>query len=263
MPEGDTVYRAMRLLDRTLAGQVLTTTDFRVPALATVDLTGGRVLGTWSRGKHLLTRIDTGTSLTLHSHLKMEGSWQSYRPGQPWRRPAHTARVVLTAGDRIAVGFSLGILELLHREQEHEVVGHLGPDLLGADWDEDEAVRRLATDPGRPVHEALLDQTLLAGLGNMYVAELCYLFGLHPAHPVAQVPDLHRLVRRARQLLELNKERPQQTTTGDLRQGRRMWVYRRDGQPCLRCGSRIQVAMRGDPGRERASYWCPSCQPER
>jgi len=262
VPEGDTVFRAARLLDRTLAGHVLSGSDFRVPQLATVDLTGGRVLGTWSRGKHLLTRIDTDHAWTLHTHLKMEGSWQSYMRGQRWRRPAHTARVVLTTGDRLAVGFSLGIVELLPRDQEDGAVGHLGPDLLGSDWDEQEAVRRLTEDPARPLAEALLDQTRLAGIGNMYMAELCFVGGLHPQTPVGDVPDLLRLVRRAQQMLDVNKERPQQSTTGDLRQGRRMWVYRRDQQPCLRCGTTVVVAMRGKPGRERASYWCPSCQPE-
>ncbi|QBR91443.1 Fpg/Nei family DNA glycosylase [Nocardioides euryhalodurans] len=263
MPEGDTVFRAARLLDRTLAGHELRSSDFRVPQLATTDLTGGRVLGTWSRGKHLLTRIDASRPWTLHTHLKMEGSWQSYFPGQRWRRPPHTARVVLTTADRIAVGFSLGIVELLPREHEHEVVGHLGPDLLGPDWDEAEAVRRLQTDPDRPLSEALLDQTMLAGIGNMYMAELCFVAGLHPTTPVGEVADLTRLVRRAQQMLDLNKDRSQQTTTGDLRQGRRMWVYRRDQQPCLRCGTTVEVAMRGEPGQERASYWCPSCQPRR
>ena len=263
MPEGDTVFRAARLLDRTLAGHVLTRTDFRVPQLATADLSGGRVLGTWSRGKHLLTRIDTDRPWTLHTHLKMEGCWESYVPGQRWRRPPHTARVVLATPARLAVGFSLGIVELLARDQEREAVGHLGPDLLGPDWDEAEAVRRLRGVPDRPIADALLDQTLLAGIGNMYMAELCFVHGVHPMTPVGDVPDVARLVRRAHQMLDLNKERSQQTTTGDLRQGRRMWVYRRDGRPCLRCGTAVVLDMRGERGRERASYWCPSCQPAR
>jgi endonuclease-8 len=261
VPEGDTVFRAARLLDRTLAGRVLTHSDFRVPQLATADLSGGLVLGTWSRGKHLLTRIDTDRPWTLHTHLKMEGSWHSYMRGQRWRRPAYSARVVLTTDDRLAVGFSLGIVELLSREQEDAAVGHLGPDLLGPDWDEEEAVRRLREEPDRPLADALLDQTRLAGIGNMYLAEVCFVVGLHPATSVGQVSDLPRLLRRAQQMLDVNKERAQQSTTGDLRQGRRMWVYRRDQQPCLRCGTTVAVAMRGDPGRERATYWCPSCQP--
>lgn len=262
MPEGDTVWRTARALDRALAGHPLTETDFRVPALATVDLTGGLVRQTVSRGKHLLTHIDRDhLSWTLHTHLKMEGSWQVYGEGQRWRRPAHQARAVLGVPGRVAVGFSLGIVELLPRSEEHRVVGHLGPDLLGVDWDEEEAVRRLLTGPERPVREALLDQSNLAGIGNMYAAELCFLQGLHPDRPVGDVPDLLRLVRRAHLVLEANKDRPVQATTGDLREGRRVWVYRRERQPCRRCGTPVLVALRGEPGRERAAYWCPQCQP--
>jgi endonuclease-8 len=267
VPEGDTVYRAARALDRALAGQVLTESDFRVPQLATVDLTGGTVLRTLSRGKHLLTRIDAspdtgGRSWTLHTHLKMEGAWQVYEPQQRWRRPAHEARVVLATELRVAVGFTLGIVELVPRHLEGELVAHLGPDLLGPDWDEDEALRRLLRDPARPVHEALLDQANLAGIGNMYAAELCFTSGVHPRTPIGEVADLQRLVRRARQMLDLNKERAVQSTTGDLRERERMWVYRRDKRGCRRCGTPVEVAMSGPPGRERAAYWCPSCQPE-
>lgn len=261
MPEGDTVWRAARLLDRTLAGRTLTSSDFRVPQLATHDLAGALVRNTTSRGKHLLTRIDADRPWTLHTHLKMEGAWQAYAPGQRWRRPVHTARVVLETPDRIAVGFSLGIVELLHREDEHLAVGHLGPDLLGADWDEAEALRRLTQDPARPLVHALLDQTRLAGIGNMYAAELCFTSGVRPTTPVGSVPELTRLVRRAKLMLEHNKERAEQSTTGDLRRGRRTWVYRQE--QCLRCATPIKVEQSGPPGRERATYWCPSCQPDR
>lgn len=263
MPEGDTVFRAARLLDRALSGHVLTLTDFRVPQLATTDLVGATVTRTVSRGKHLLTRIDTGErSWTLHTHLKMEGAWRVHQPGQRWKRPVHQARVVLGTTSAVAVGFSLGIVELLPTEAEDDVVGHLGPDLLGPDWDEDEALRRLREDLRRPVGEALLDQTRLAGVGNMYQAELCFVSGVHPRTPVGDVPDLTRLVRRARQMLDLNKERAVQSTTGDLRERERMWVYRRDKRPCRRCGTPVEVAMVGPAGRERAAYWCPSCQPD-
>lgn len=263
MPEGDTVYRAARLLDRTLSGHRLSATDFRVPQHATADLTGATVIETVSRGKHLLTRIagPDAERWTLHTHLKMEGSWRVYEPGRPWRRPAHQARVVLRTETAVAVGFSLGIVELIPTDGEDDVVGHLGPDLLGPDWDEDEALRRLTEDPARPIVEALLDQTRLAGLGNMYAAELCFVAGVHPATPVGEVAGLTRLVRRARQMLDLNKERAVQSTTGDLRERERMWVYRRDKSPCRRCGTPIVVEQRGPTGRERASYWCPSCQP--
>jgi len=262
VPEGDTVYRAARLLDRSLTGRELVATDFRVPQHATVDLSGGTVLGTVSRGKHLLTRVDRGQEAwTLHTHLKMEGAWRVLRPDQRWPRPAHQARVVLTTPDQVAVGFSLGIVELLDRAEEASAVGHLGPDLLGPDWDADEAVRRLMTEPGRPLREALIDQRNLAGIGNMYAAELCFVAGLHPETPVREVAGLRRLVQRAHQMLDLNKERAFQSTTGNLRERERLWVYRRDRSPCRRCGTPVVVEMHGPEGQERASYWCPSCQP--
>ncbi len=258
MPEGDTVWRSAQLLDRGLTGQILTSTDFRVPELATVDLSGRRVTTTFARGKHLFTRI--GDDHTLHTHLKMEGSWKIYPAGERWKRPAHTARVVLASETTQAVGFSLGIVELLPRECEGDPVAHLGPDLLGPDWDEDEAVRRLLEAPDRPIAEALLDQRNLAGIGNLYKSELCFVAGVLPTRPVAKVPDLHRIVRRAKAMLEANKVRWEQTTTGNLRPRERSWVYRREREACRRCGTPIQVDMQGEAGRERASYWCPSCQ---
>jgi len=232
-----------------------------VPALATLDLSGERVLSTVARGKHLLTRI--GDRHTLHTHLKMEGSWHLYRAGRPrWRRPAHEARVVLRTEEWTAVGFALGIVEVVAQDAEDTVVGHLGPDLLGPDWDEEEALRRLLTDPGRPVAEAILDQRNLAGLGNLSKSELCFLAGVHPRLPVGEVPDLPRLVRRARAALDANKGRIEQSLTGDLRRGQQTWVYRRERQPCRRCGTPVRVAMQGAQAQERASYWCPVCQPE-
>jgi endonuclease-8 len=259
MPEGDTVWRAALHLHRALSGQVLLATDFRVPAHATLDLSGRTVEETVARGKHLLTRI--GADHTLHTHLKMEGSWHLYKPGTSWRRPAHEARVVLRTEEWTAVGFALGVVEVVARDAESTVVGHLGPDLLGPDWDEDEALRRLRADPSRPVADAILDQRNLAGIGNLYKSELCFLAGVHPRVPVCDVTDLPRLVRRARTALEANKNRVEQTLTGDTRRGRQTWVYRRDKQPCRRCGTRIRVDMQGPETQERATYWCPSCQP--
>jgi endonuclease VIII len=254
VPEGDTVWRTARHLDQALTGQLLVETDFRVPAHATLDLSGRALEETLARGKHLLTRI--GDRHTLHTHLKMEGSWHLYRPGTRWRRPAHEARVVLHTETWVAVGFALGVVQVLDREDEGSAVGHLGPDLLGADWDEDEAVRRLLASPGRAVADALVDQRNLAGIGNLYKSELCFLAGVNPWLPVGEVPDLLRLVRRARRVLEANKERVEQTTTGELRRGRRAWVYRQ--RHCLRCGSEVRVSTQE---RDRATYWCPRCQP--
>jgi endonuclease-8 len=263
VPEGDTVWRAARRLDRALTGKVLTRTDFRVPQLATWDLSGATVVETISRGKHLLTRIDSERPWTLHTHLKMEGGWRILDPGQRWPRPSHTARVVLETADTVAVGFQLGIVEIVARDREVEVVGHLGPDLLGPDWDPDEAVRRLTEQPDRTVKEALLDQTRLAGVGNMYANELCYVVGVAPETPICRVPNLPRLVARAHQMLDLNRHRDVQSTTGDLARGRTFWVHGRAGRPCRRCGTTIVESMLGEPGRDRVTFRCPTCQPLR
>lgn len=247
------------MLERTIVGRTLVASDFRVPQLATVDLSGARVASSAARGKHLLLRLDHDTEWTLHTHLKMEGAWRTFAPGQPWRRPAHTARVVLRTDGPTAVGFSLGVVELWPRGEERERLSHLGPDLLGDDWDADEALRRLLAVPDTPLVQAVQDQTRMAGLGNMYANELCFLVGRDPHTPVGQVERPARLVHRAQQLLQLNKERPHQSTTGDLAPGRRTWVYRQ--KVCRRCHTRIMTDMIGAPGQERATYWCPSCQP--
>jgi endonuclease VIII len=256
VPEGDTVWQTARRL-AVLTGQVLTRSDFRVPSLATVDLIGRTVSETVPRGKHLLTRFDDGT--TLHSHLRMEGRWDVQAAGARWRRPSHEARVVLHTESHDAIGFSV-LIDLVPTSDEGRLVGHLGPDLLGPDWDAEEAVRRIAASPDTPVGEALLDQRNLAGLGNVYRAELCFLAGLDPHTPVGGVPDLPRLVARAHRLIVANRDRPGRITTGDRRPGRRLWVYRRRG-PCLRCGSPIEVGELGAEGEERVVWWCPRCQP--
>jgi endonuclease VIII len=273
VPEGDTVWRTARRLDQALSGHLLVESDFRVPRYANVDLVGQEVLETVSRGKHLLTRLP---EITIHTHLKMEGSWHLYRPASPWRSPAYQARLVLANEEWRAVGFRLGVVDVVMRNQEHQLVGHLGPDLLGPDWSLEEAVRRLQADPDRPVGEALLDQRNLAGVGNLYKNEVCFLFGIHPALPIGDVPQLAALVARTRDLIAANKDRAEQSTTGDLRRGRRSWVYRRTGQPCRRCGATIEEATlpaasdearRRDPqatpdqDEARVSTWCPSCQP--
>jgi len=261
VPEGDTVWRTALHLDRALTGSELLGTDFRVPAHATLDLSGQQVVATVSRGKHLLTRI--GEQHTLHTHLKMEGAWHLYRTGTRWRRPAHEARVVLRTEQWTAVGFALGIVEVVARDAENTVVGHLGPDLLGPDWDEEEALHRLLVDPARPVAEALLDQRCLAGVGDVYKAEVLFLMGVSPLTPVGDVPDLRRTVRLARQLLTANRLTPTQATTGVTRRGEQNWVFGRAGKPCRRCGTRVESELQGQQPRQRITYWCPSCQPVR
>ncbi|GAB3655542.1 Fpg/Nei family DNA glycosylase [Nocardioides korecus] len=268
MPEGDSIYRAAAKL-QPLTGQVITRSDFRIPSLATQDLAGATVLETVPHGKHLLTRVETASTpdrparlLTLHTHLKMEGTWTVAPLGSRWRRPWHTARVVLRTDRLEAVGFQV-LLDLVPTATEDRLVGHLGPDLLDPAWDDAhaaEAEANLAADPDAPLGEALLEQRHLAGVGNVFKSEICFLTGLHPATKVGDVPDLGAVVATARAQLDANKDRPFRTTTGDRRAGHRYWVYGRTG-PCLRCGTRVVKRDLGQVGRERPTSWCPTCQP--
>jgi len=254
MPEGDVVWYTARRLHEALAGRVLTRSDFRVPRLATADLSGDVVTETVSRGKHLLTRTKSG--LTVHTHLKMDGSWR-VRPAAERLRDSHRIRLLLANEEWQAVGYQLGVVELIRASEEPRVTGHLGPDLLGPDWDRDEAVRRLSAEPDRPIGEALLDQRNLAGIGNVYKAEVLFLRGLSPWQPAGKVADLGALAELARRLLESNKERFGHITTGSMRRGEEHWVYGRRGKPCRRCGTPVRSAGQDD----RVTYWCPSCQP--
>ncbi|MFE2579876.1 Fpg/Nei family DNA glycosylase [Streptomyces sp. NPDC059378] len=260
MPEGDTVWQAARRLHIALAGRVLIRSDLRVPKYATADLTGRTVLDVTPRGKHLLTRIEGG--LTLHSHLRMDGSWKIYPPGARWTGgPAHQIRAILGTTEHTAVGYRLPVLELLRTADEHRAVGHLGPDLLGPDWDPERALANLRTDPARALGEALLDQRNLAGIGNVYKSELCFLLGVTPWLPVGALPAdrAAQLPALAKRLLEANRDRPVRSTTG--RRGQELFVYGRAHRPCLRCRTPIRAADQGDGSRERPTYWCPACQP--
>jgi endonuclease-8 len=250
MPEGDTVWHTAAVLREHLAGRTLTRCDIRVPRFATVDLTGQVVDEVLSRGKHLFIRVGRAS---VHSHLKMDGSW---RIGKRPVQVDHRARIILEANGIRAVGDDLGVLEILERERDRDVVAHLGPDLLGNDWDPARAVANLTAHPGRPIGEALLDQRVLAGIGNVYCNELCFVSGHLPTAPVSAVANPHRLVSRARDMLWTNRFRWNRCTTGDTRAGRQLWVYGRGGRPCRRCGTRITY----DDTGERVAYWCPSCQ---
>jgi endonuclease-8 len=256
MPEGDVVWAAARRLHEALAGRPLTLSDFRVPRAATADLTGRTVREVASRGKHLLTRVEG--DLTVHTHLRMDGSWRIRPASAPVPRD-HRVRLVLANTEWQAVGYSLGIVELVRTSREDQVVGHLGPDLLGPDWDPAEALRRLREAPEAAIGEALLDQTRLAGIGNLYKAETLFLRGVDPWRPVGTVPDLEGLVELARRLLDANKERVDQSTTGTGRAGQNTWVYGR--RTCRRCGGRVSRAEQGGQAQERITFWCPACQP--
>ena len=253
MPEGDTVFRTAAALREALVGKTLTRCDVRVPRYATVDLSGSAVDEVISRGKHLFIRAGAAS---IHSHLKMDGSWRLSTRGVP----AHKIRILLRAGEATAAGIDLGVLEILDRTTDQEVVAHLGPDLLGEDWDARRAAANLVADPQRPLADALLDQRVMAGVGNVYCNELCFLFGRLPASPVDSVTDPLRLVTRARDMLWANRLRISRTTTGNTRTGEELWVYGRAGQPCRRCGGRITRAESSDATGDRVRYWCRRCQ---
>jgi endonuclease-8 len=257
VPEGDVVWLTARRLHQALAGQVLTRSDFRVPRYATVDLRGQQVTEAVARGKHLLIRTDNG--LTVHTHLKMDGFWR-VSPAATRLAESYKIRLVLANAGWQAAGYLLGITEVLPTAGEDQVVGHLGPDLLGPDWDPAQAVRRLARDADKPIGEALLDQRNLAGAGTVYAAEMMFLRGLDPWRSVGDVKDLGALVDLGHRLLDANKMRPGHVTTGDTSRGRENWVYGRAGRPCRRCGTPIKRGEQGPPGQERLRFWCPNCQ---
>jgi endonuclease-8 len=260
MPEGDTVWRACKRLNQALGGQQLARTDFRVPSLATTDLSGRTVLEVVARGKHILMRLSG--DLTLHSHFRMDGSWHLYRSGERWRGgPQHEIRAVLETAPWTAVGYRLPVLELLATDDEDSVVGHLGPDLLSPTFDRAQAIANVESDPGRTISEALLDQRNLAGIGNFYRNEGCFLLGLHPWRPASSV-DVPAAVDLSRKLMKANVRHAAQVSTGVDRPGQRTWVFERAGKPCRRCGTTILTAPLGEAPRERVTYWCPTCQPE-
>jgi endonuclease-8 len=248
MPEGDAVFLTAQRLRTALAGKTLTRSDFRVPWYATLDLRGEMIDSVGSYGKHLFVRTP---NLSIHTHLKMEGAWRVYPPGGRWTRPGFTARLVLTTDDAEAVGFSLGTVEVLPLAQEHSATNRLGPDLLGPNWDAAEAVRRLSADPGRPIGLALLDQTNLAGIGNIYRSEICFIERVDPRLSVARVRDVPALVERAHTVLHAAAHRPPWRPN----------VYGRHRQPCRRCGTTLTMTLIGDgPTSERGIYFCTGCQ---
>ena len=255
MPEGDTVYRTAAKLREALEGRTLTRCDVRVPKFATVDLTGCVVDEVLSRGKHLFIRAGDAS---IHSHLKMDGAW--LLGGQIRRVTEYKIRILLETADSRAAGIDLGVLEILPRRLDMEAVAHLGPDLLDDAWEPRVAAANLASDPDRPLSEALLDQRVMAGVGNVYANELCFVMGRLPTSPVGSLKDPLRVVQRARDMLWLNRLRVNRTTTGNTRSGQDLWIYGRVGRPCRRCGTTVESDRADVSGTERISFWCPSCQ---
>lgn len=261
VPEGDTVWRTAQRLHQALAGESLLIGELRVPTYATDNLAGLRVENVTPRGKHLLIRLSD--QRTLHNHLRMDGAWWIYRT-VGGRRVQHQNEIRAILGNAVwrAYGFRLHNLELLPTAAEDRIVGHLGPDILGPDWDADEAVRRIAGDGDgtRTIAEALLDQRNLAGIGNLYANEIAFLHGITPWTPVSDVPDLDAVIATAHRLMSANRDNPEQSTTGNLRRDESHWVYRRRDQLCRRCHTPIRESTVGPAPYQRVAFWCPRCQ---
>jgi endonuclease-8 len=262
MPEGDTIWRAARALQAALGGRTVTAFDSSLPSVAAAGrrfgLVGRPVACVEAKGKHLLVRFGGGA--VLHTHQGMTGSWHLYRRGSRWRQPAHLARVVLEAGEVVAVCFRAPRVELLPAgaAARHAALVRLGPDVMAEAFDAAEARARLRAAGDAEIGAALLDQSHLAGVGNVYKSEVLFLCGLNPFARATGLADdsLDRVIATARRQMRKNLDAVSRRTRG-AGPGR-YWVYRRAGQPCLRCGTRIQRRMQGNP--PRSTYFCPRCQ---
>mgnify|MGYP005606125065 FL=1 len=265
MPEGDTVWRAAQTLRRALVGEVLVRSDLRVPAHATANLDGRTVSAVTSRGKHLLIELassaQSSPSLVLHTTLGMDGAWRIFEPTQKWSGgPTFQIRAILQTAGSTAVGYRLPHVNLVRSGDENRFVGHLGPDLLGPDWDPSLALQNLRAHPSRQLAVALMDQRNLAGIGNVYKSELCFIARANPWQPISEVSNLPGIVDEAYRLLTLNRESTRRVTTGNPRQP--LWVYRREHQGCRVCGGRLRVADQGPSTQRRQTWWCEHCQPK-
>ena len=263
MPEGDTLHRTAQTLQRVLAGQRLLRVRSSVPEIASAELAGHVIDDVSAHGKNLLIRFDDGR--VLHSHLKMRGSWHVYRPGERWQRPEHQARVVLELSDALAVCFAAPTVRLLapHVAAADAYLNGLGPDLIPDEFDEEAAVSGLQALGDLPLGEAVMKQTALSGIGNIYKSETLFVCRTDPFQPVSALDRaaLTTIVRTARQLLRKNArtESPQRTTTtGALNANGAYWVYKRSGRACRVCGTPIRMQRQG--ALHRSTYFCPSCQ---
>ena len=267
MPEGDTIFRTALVLRRSLLGRMVTAARAQPrPGLSRVPrldaLVGTGVTAVEARGKHLLIGFSGGR--WLRTHMRMRGSWHLYAAGEPWRLPASRASCILETDAAVAVCFDAPEVELLTDAEldRHSALSSLGPDLLSPDFDTEEAVRRLRERSAIPLGEALLDQRALAGIGNVYKSEICFIERADPWAPVSMLSDgaLASLVATAHRLLLANTAGGRRVTTGAAppRPGASLWVYRRAGRPCRRCGTLIAARRQGT--QARVTYWCPRCQ---
>jgi endonuclease-8 len=275
MPEGDTIFRAARTLDRALRGTAVTRFESVLPALTRVDddrpIAGRTIESVRAAGKHLLVAFSGG--LTLRTHMRMNGSWHIYRPGEPWRLPRSAMRLAIETASFVAVAFKVPVAEFLddRAAARREDLAAMGPDLLAEGFDAGEVIRRIRARPDAEIAQALLNQRIVAGAGNIYKSETLFVAGVNPFTRVSRVSDedLARILATARRLMQLNVREGApggivtvpglRRTTGRADPSERLWVYGRSGRPCRRCGTAIERRKQGPDAR--STYWCPGCQP--
>ncbi len=275
MPEGDTIFRTARTLHRALAGHVVTRFESAFPSLNRVafdrPIVGRSIESVAPRGKHLLMTL-TG-DLILHTHMRMNGSWHIYRPGERWQRSPADMRVLVATEAFVAVGFNVPVAEWLSTRDlaRHRQLRSLGPDPLDPAFDRADVLARLRALGSVAVGDALLNQRVIAGIGNVLKSEILFVAGIDPFAPVGSLDDAFaaRLIDTAHELLRANVLEPAQTlsagsgrrTTRSMSPAAALWVYDRSGKPCRRCGAMIQSRKTGVDAR--ITYWCPTCQGNR
>lgn len=267
MPEGDTIHRAARTLQKALAGQVITKFESVFPKLTRVDyeapLAGRTIERVSAAGKHLLMHFSG--DLHLRTHMRMNGSWHIYRPGEKWRMRRSDMRILIETGQWVAVAFNVPVAEFHDSRSlaRQEDLQKIGPDLIGAEFDLGEAMRRIRARPEEEIANVILNQRVVAGIGNEYKSELLFMNGISPFARVADVSDerLTRLLETARKVMVANVEMRSgaRITTFSLDPSAPQYVYSRGGKPCRKCGTAVQYAKQGKDAR--GTYWCPRCQP--
>jgi endonuclease-8 len=271
MPEGDTIFRAARTLHRALAGHVVTRFESVYAALSRVDhdrpIAGRTIESVTSRGKHMLMAFSG--DLVLHTHMRMHGSWHIYRPGERWRQRAHDMRVVRETAPFTAVAFNVPVAEFLTARAlaRHELLRSLGPDLADPGFDRAEVRHRIAAQGNAPLHDVLLNQRVVSGIGNVLKSETLFVARLDPFTPASALTDaqIDELLNVAVRLMAMNTLESRglspamgRRTTGSLDPSAKLFVYGRGGQPCRQCGTPIRSAKTGLDAR--LTYWCPVCQ---
>jgi endonuclease-8 len=274
MPEGDTIHRAADTLQRAIGGQVVTRFESVLPKLNRVDadapLRGRTIERVEARGKHLL--IWFSGDLVLRTHMRMNGSWHIYRPGERWQRPHRDMRIVIETAAMHAVAFTVPVAELVPADVllQNQAVRDLGPDPLSDDFNADEAIERIRARADAEIADALLDQAAISGIGNVYKSEILFGARVNPFMRVSLLTreQLAEIVAVATRFMRANAGASaaggittypgMRRTTGRADPSARLWVYGRAGQPCRRCGTPISRQKQGADAR--STYWCERCQ---